>query len=65
MENKKELLSEHSWKNKNKRYLFEVQKFLDLVDNVKDETLKREIIYQFAKYDKIITQLAEEMVEKN
>ena len=60
----KDLQNKHIWKNKNKRYLFELQKFLDLIDNIVDEKLKKEILYQFTKYDKVITELAEEMIEK-
>ena len=34
------------WKEENKRYLLEMQKFLDRVDNIEDEKLKESIIYQ-------------------
>lgn len=62
MENKNELLTNHNWKSTNKRYLFEVQKFLDLLDNISDETLRKQIIYQFTVYDKLITDLAESLL---
>ena len=63
MEKSKNEQSEHSWKIKNKRYLFELQKFLDLIDNIADEKLKKEILYQFTRYDKTITEMAEEMIK--
>ncbi len=53
------------WKNKNKKYLFETQKFLDLVDNIENEQLRKEIIYQFIQCDRVLTQLAEKMIENN
>lgn len=49
----------NKWKNKNKKYLFEVQKFLDLCDNIKDEELKKTIKYQMLKCDKTLTCLSE------
>lgn len=47
------------WKNKSKKYLFEVQKFLDLCDNINDEELKKSIKYQMLKCDKALTCLSE------
>lgn len=46
------------WKVKNKRYLKEVQKMLDIIDNVKDEELKNRIVLQFVKCEDLITELA-------
>lgn len=63
MENSKKQQNEYSWKIKNKRYLFELQKFLDLADNIADEKLKKDILYQFTQYDKTITEIAEEMIK--
>lgn len=57
----KDFLEDSKWKNKNAQYLFELQKFLDLADNVKDEDLKRRIISQMLKCDKCVTNIAEEM----
>ena len=48
-----------NWKNKNKKYLFELQKFLDLVDNIEDENLRKLIINQMIKCDKNLTNIAE------
>ena len=55
---------ESKWKNQDEIYLFELQKFLDIVENVDDEELRKEIIAQMLKCDKRVTQLAEEMFNK-
>lgn len=60
----KKYLKENEWKNKNEQYLFEVQKFLDLADNIKDEKLKKLIIYQMLRCDKCITNIAKDMIKK-
>ncbi len=49
------------WKEENKKYLIEIQKFLDKADNIKDEKLKESIIYQMLRCDKILTEISEEM----
>ena len=51
---------DRSWKNKNKDYLNEIQKFLDKVENVEDEQLREEIIIQMLKCDEELTKIAEE-----
>lgn len=53
-------IHENMWKTNNKQYLFELQKFLDLADNIKDEKLKKNIISQMLKCDKYLTKIAEE-----
>ncbi len=60
----KEFLKESIWKIKNSEYLFELQKFLDLADNIDDEDLKKIIIEQMLRCDQCITKLAEEHLEK-
>lgn len=60
----RKILEKSEWKNKNKQYLFELQKFLDLADNIKDENLKKVIIYQMIKCDQCITDIAEEIFKK-
>jgi len=47
------------WKNRNQEYLRALDKFFDIVDNVGDERLKLDIIYQMLKCDEILTKLAE------
>ena len=60
----KNLIEKNKWKNENKEYLFEFQKFLDLADNIKDENLRKLIINQMIKCDKCITNIAEEIFKK-
>lgn len=60
----KKILQENKWKNKNTKYLFELQKFLDLADNIEDENLRKLIINQMLKCDKCITNLAEEIFKQ-
>ena len=54
----------NQWKNEDEIYLFELQKFLDLTENIQDEELKKEIVAQMLKCDKKVTQLAEEIFHK-
>lgn len=53
-------IHENMWKTNNKQYLFELQKFLDLADNIKNEKLRKNIISQMLKCDKCLTKIAEE-----
>ena len=53
-------IHENMWKTNNKQYLFELQKFLDLADNIKYEKLRKNIISQMLKCDKYLTKIAEE-----
>lgn len=57
-------LGENKWKNKNEQYLFELQKFLDLADNIENEELRKAIIAQMLKCDKYLTNLAEQIFKK-
>ena len=59
----KNILEKNKWKNKNSQYLFELQKFLDLADNIEDENLKKLIISQMLKCDKCVTNIAEKMLK--
>ncbi len=56
-------INQYVWKNTNKRYLFELQKFLDLIDNVTDEKLRKELIYQLNVFDRTITEIVEQHKE--
>ena len=60
----KSIFEKSKWKNRNSQYLFEVQKFLDLADNIENENLRKSIISQMLKCDKCITDIAEEMFKK-
>lgn len=57
-------LKKPEWKYKNKQYMIELQRFLDKVDNVEDEKLRLDIIYQMHRCDNVLTQLCENIVEK-
>ena len=56
---------ERSWKNSDKQYLKELQKFLDIAENIYDEELKKLLINQMLKCDEYLTKLAEKnIIEK-
>jgi len=40
-----------------------LQKFLDIAENIEDEELRKSIIVQMIKCDKLLTELAEEMIK--
>ncbi len=52
------------WKVKNKEYLREIQIFLDKADNIENEKLRNDIIYQMLKCDKTITKIAQEKIDE-
>lgn len=52
------------WKYESKQYKAELQKFLDKVDNIEDEKLRLDIIYQMHRCDNVLTELCEDMVRK-
>lgn len=41
-------------KNNEKKYLIELQKFFDLTDNIEDEKLRKSIVYQMLKLEKLL-----------
>ena len=41
-------------KEENKNYSKQKQKFFDLADNIKDEKLKKNIVYQMLKLEKLL-----------
>ena len=49
-------------KKTDKNYLFELQKFLDIADNIEDTDLKQRVIYQMLKCDKVLTKLAQRLL---
>ena len=55
--------TEENWKYTNQKYLFELQKFLDIAENIEDEYLQTFVINQMLKCDKSLTIVAEEMFE--
>ena len=59
-----ELLKNETWKRKNKKYLFELQKFLDLSDNIQEEEIRKIVISQMLKCDNTLTKIAEDIFKK-
>ena len=51
-------------KASSQKYLKELQAFLDKAENIQNEELKKEIIFQMLKCDNELTNLAEEMFKK-
>lgn len=51
-------------KYSNKEYLFELQNFLDRLDNVEDEDLKLELIHKLHKIDNIISKISINIISK-
>ena len=56
---KESLKDNKDWKEKNKKYLRELQSFFDKADNIEDEKLRNTIIGQMLRCDDILTQIAE------
>lgn len=52
------------WKTKGKKYLKELQAFLDKVENIENEELRNDIRFQMLKCDNELTLLAEEEFRK-
>ena len=52
------------WKSNSQKYLRELQAFLDKAENIKDEELRKEIIFQMLKCDNELTILAEDIFKK-
>ena len=57
-------LEDTNWKANSKKYLKELQAFLDKAENIKDEELRKEVIFQMLKCDNELTILAEDMFKK-
>lgn len=56
-------LNNKDWKEKSKGYLRQLQKFLDVADNIEREDLKQSVIAEMLKCDMILTQLAQKQIE--
>ena len=52
------------WKEKNKKYLNQVQRFLDAADSIEREEIRKNVITQMLKCDQILTQLAQNEIKK-
>ena len=53
-----------AWKEKNKKYLNQVQRFLDAADSIEREEIRKNVITQMLKCDQILTQLAQNEIKK-
>lgn len=56
-------LPEKTWKRTNAKYVCAIQKFIDIANNIEEEQLRKKLIYQMLHCEKIITEIAEEMIE--
>lgn len=53
-------MTNNDWKEKNQKYLYYLQKFLDTCDNIQDEDLRKDIIKAMLQCDKTLTEIAEQ-----
>jgi len=53
-----------NWKANGQKYLRELQAFLDKAENIENEELRKDIIFQMLKCDNELTSLAESMFER-
>ena len=49
-------------KKKNVEYLFEMQKFLDVANNIEDTEFRERIIFQMLKVDEALTKVLEQAI---
>jgi len=59
-----ENLEYKNWKANGQKYLKELQAFLDKAENIENEEIRKEIIFQMLKCDNELTLLAEDMFNK-
>ncbi len=52
---------DRTWKEENKLYLRELQKFFDKVDNIENCELRQSIVSQMLICDNVLTEIAENM----
>ena len=57
-------IEKENWKAESPKYLKELQMFLDKAENIQNEELRKEIIFQMLKCDKELTDLANEIISK-
>ncbi len=60
----KEKIDFRKYKQKDNEYLAQLQKFLDITDNIPNEELRLEVVYQMLKCDEILTKIAERILEQ-
>ena len=59
-----EKIENRNWKANGQKYLKELQAFLDKAENIENEEIRKEIIFQMLKCDNELTLLAEEIFNK-
>lgn len=57
-------MSNRIWKERDKKYLQYIQKFLDVTENIKNEDLRLQVINAMLHCDERLTELAEIEIEK-
>lgn len=57
-------LKDGKWKASSQKYLKELQAFLDKAENIENEELRKEVIFQMLKCDNKLTLLAENIFKK-
>ena len=60
----KEKIDFRKYKQKDNEFLAQLQKFLDITDNIPNEELRLEVVYQMLKCDEILTKIAERILEQ-
>lgn len=60
---KEDTPSKRDWKEKNKGYLRQLQRFLDAADSIEREDLRMTVIAEMLKCDMILTELAERRIK--
>lgn len=61
---KEKEMEKTNWKAKGQKYLKELQAFLDKAENIENEELRKDIIFQMLKCDNELTLLAEKNLEE-
>ncbi len=64
LEKNKQIGEFPEWKTSNREYKKEIQIFLDKAENIENEELKKDIICQMLKCDKILTKMAEQKIKE-
>lgn len=59
-----ENIEKRNWKANGQKYLKELQAFLDKAENIENEEMRKEIIFQMLKCDNELTLLAESIFNK-
>ena len=59
-----ENIEKRNWKASGPKYLKELQAFLDKAENIENEEIRKEIIFQMLKCDNELTLLAESIFDK-